>query len=187
MATQKGADKWKLKQWYDVYAPKAISADVIGSIPAVDEKSVTGRIMKVSLNWITHNPNHAFATVGLKITGANGNVANTEIDYMAQQYSYLHSLVKRRADAVYTYDIAKDRDGNAVKLKLLVTTRIRVAKRVKSEIRNAVHAFLMDYVAKMNRDEFLKALIANDLQAEATKKFGAAAPIAKVEIRRVEF
>ncbi|MCL5239167.1 MAG: hypothetical protein M1286_01690 [Candidatus Marsarchaeota archaeon] len=187
MATQKGAEKWKMKQWFDVYAPKAISTDVIGSIPAADDKSVTGRIMKVSLNWITHNPNHAFATVGLKITGANGNVANTEVNYLAQQYSYLHSLVKRRADAVYTHDVARDSEGKPITVKLLVTTRIKVAKRVKSAIREAVRAFVNEYVGKMGRDEFIKAIIANDLQAEATKKVGTVAPVAKVEVKKVEF
>ena len=187
MAVQKGAEKWKMKQWFDVYAPKAISTEVIGSIPAADGKSVTGRIMKVSLNWITHNPNHAFAMVGLKITGANGNVANTEVDYMAQQYSYLHSLVKRRADVVYTYDIIKDRDGREITLKLLVTTRIKIAKRTKSAIRKKVSAFVTEYISKMDRDEFLKAIVANDLQAEAMKRFGNTAPIAKIEIRKVEF
>ena len=187
MAVQKGAEKWKTKQWFDVYAPKAISTEVIGSIPAADEKSVTGRIMKVSLNWITHNPNHAFATVGLKITNANGSVANTEVDYLAQQYSYLHSLVKRRADAVYTYDIVKDKEGNQITLKLLVTTRIKIAQRLKSAIRMAVHTFVVEYVSRMTREDFLKALVSNDLQSEGTKKFGAIAPVAKVEIRKVEF
>ncbi|MDE1874357.1 MAG: hypothetical protein KGI04_04565 [Candidatus Micrarchaeota archaeon] len=187
MAVQKGAEKWKTKQWFDVYAPKAISTEVVGSIPAADEKSVSGRIMKVSLSWITHNPNHAFAMIGLKITGANGNVANTEVDYLAQQYSYLHSLVKRRADAVYTHDVVTDGDGKSVTLKLLVTTRIRVARETKSVIRKAIHAFVTDYVSKMNREEFLKALIANDLQSEATKKIGGMAPVAKIEIKKVEF
>jgi small subunit ribosomal protein S3Ae len=187
MAAQKGAEKWKMKQWFDVYAPKAISTDVIGSIPAEDEKNVTGRIMKVSLSWITHNPNHAFAIVGLKITNASGNVANTEIDYLSQQYSYLHSLVKRRADAIYTYDVVKDKEGGAVTLKLLITTRIKVAQRTKGVIRKAVHAFVTEYLGRMNKDEFLKALVANDLQSEAMKKLGAMAPIAKVEIKKVEF
>ena len=187
MATQKGAEKWKMKQWFDVYAPKAISTEVIGSIPAADEKSVAGRIMKVSLNWITHNPNHAFATVGLRITEANGNVANTEVDYLAQQYSYLHSLVKRRADAVYTYDVVRNHDGKNITVKLLVTTRIRVAKRVKSAIRQTVHAFVAEYVGRMTGEEFLKALIANDLQAEATKKLGTVAPVSKVEVKKIEF
>lgn len=187
MVVQKGADKWKVKQWFDVYAPKAISTEVIGSIPAADEKSVTGRIMKVSLNWITHNPNHAFAMVGLRITSANGNIANTDVDYLAQQYSYLHSLVKRRADAVYTYDVVKDREGNSIKLKLLVTTRTKVAMRTKSEIRKVVHKFVTEYVGKMSKDDFLKALIASDLQSEGAKKLAAVAPVAKVEIKRVEF
>jgi small subunit ribosomal protein S3Ae len=187
MAVQKGADKWKAKQWFDVYAPKAISTEVIGSIPAADEKSIIGRIMKVSLNWITHNPNHAFAMVGLRITDAKGNIANTQIDYLAQQYSYLHSLVKRRADAVYTYDVVKDKEGGSIKMKLLVTTRTKIAMRTKSAIRKVVHEFVTGYVGGMNRDDFLKSLITSELQSEGAKKLSSVAPVAKLEIKKIEF
>lgn len=187
MAVVKGAEKWKMKQWFDVYAPKAISTEVIGSIPSTDEKSVIGRIMKVSLNWITHNPNHAFMTVGLRIIEANGNVANTDIHYFAQQNSYLHSLVKRRADAVYTYDVVKDKQGSSIKLKLLVTTRMRVPIRTKSDIRKAVREFVSEYVSKMNREEFLKVLVASELQAEGMKRLAKIAPVAKIEIKKIEF
>ncbi len=187
MAVQKGVEKWKMKQWFDVYAPKAISSEVIGSMPAADEKSVMGRIMKVSLNWITHNPNHAFMMVGLRVIEANGNVANTDIDYFAQQYSYLHSLVKRHADAIYTYDSVKDSEGNSIILKLLVTTAGRVAKMTKSDIRKTVSAFAKEYVGKMNKEDFIKALISSDLQAEGRKKLALVAPVSKLEIKKVEF
>jgi small subunit ribosomal protein S3Ae len=184
---KKAADKWKMKQWYDVYAPKVISTEVIGSIPATEDKNVIGRIMKVNLSWITHNPNHAMAVIGLRMKSANGNVANTDVEYMALSFSYLHSLVKRRADVVYTYDIAKSKDGNAIKLKLLVTTRVRIAKKTKSDIRSAVHDFVMDYVLSMNKEDFVKAMINGDLQAEGMKKLLPIAPIAKFEIKKIEF
>ncbi len=187
MAIQKGAEKWKLKQWFDVYAPKAISTEVIGSMPAADDKAVIGRIMKVSLSWITHNPNHAFTAIGLRITQANGNIANTEVDYFAQQYSYLHSLVKRRADAIYTYDVVKDKEGNAVTLKLLVTTRNRVARITKTDLRKAASEFVKSFVGGMNKEDLIKTLISSDLQAEGAKRLGMITPIAKVEIKKIEF
>jgi len=187
MAVLKGAEKWKMKQWFDVYAPKAISTEVIGSIPATDDKSVIGRIMKVSLSWITHNPNHSFTTIGLRVSNANGNIANTDVDYLAQQYSYLHSLVKRGADAIYTFDGAKMKDGNSVMLKLLVTTRTKIAMKTKSDLRKAVSGFVAKYVSEKNKEEFVKALITSDLQAEGFKTLLHIAPISKVEIKKIEF
>ncbi|MGA3020955.1 MAG: hypothetical protein ABSD68_03335 [Candidatus Micrarchaeales archaeon] len=187
MAVQKGADKWKMKQWFDVYAPKVISTEVIGSIPAADEKSVIGRIMKVSLSWITHNPNHAATIIGLRVTNANGNIANTDINYFAQQFSYLHSFVKRHADAIYTFDKAKSKDGNEITVKLLITTRTKIVGSTKSDIRKAVSSFVSDYISAMNKEDFIKALMTSDLQAEGIKKLIPIAPVSRVEIKRIEF
>lgn len=187
MALAKTVDKWKTKQWYDVYPPKGIASEIIGSIPANDEKAVLGRVIKVNLSWVTNNPNHSFITVGLKVDNVSGNSANTEIDYLAQQYSYLHSFVKRRGDAVYTYDKIKDKEGKGVILKLLITTRSKIARRAKTDLRKAVSAFVSEYVSGMSKEEFLKAIIASAFQQEGIKKIAPIAPVTKFEIKKVEF
>lgn len=185
--TQKSVDKWKLKKWFEVYPPKAISNEVIGSVPATDEKSILGRIMKVNLSWITHNPNHSFSVVGLRINDANGNIANTEISYIEQQYSYLHSLVKRHSDVVYTYDKAKDKEGNAITFKLLITTQRRVPGKTKLAIRKNASSFVIAYAAAKGKEELLKAVVAGELQSEGMSKLGESMPVAKVEVKRIEF
>lgn len=187
MAIAKTVDKWKTKQWFDVYPPKGIATEIIGSIPSSDEKNVIGRVIKVNLSWVTNNPNHSFITVGLKVNNVSGNAANTDIDYLAQQYSYLHSFVKRRGDAVYTYDKVKDKEGKGVILKLLVTTRSKIARRAKTDLRRAISGFVREYVSALNKEEFLKAIIASSFQQEGMKRIAAIAPVAKFEIKKVEF
>ena len=185
--TQKSVDKWKLKKWFEVYPPKVISEEVIGSVPAADDKSIVGRIMKVNLSWITHNFNHSFSVVGLRVTDTNSNAANTSIAYLEQQYSYLHSLVKRHSDVVYTRDKVNDKDGKAMTFKLLITTKSRVPAKTKAVIRKNASAFVIAYAAARNREELIKSLISGELQGEGITKLGETAPIAKVEIKRIEF
>jgi small subunit ribosomal protein S3Ae len=187
MALAKTVDKWKTKQWFDVYPPRGIASEIIGSIPSSDEKNVIGRVIKVNLSWITNNPNHSFITVGLKVDNVSGSSANTDIDYLAQQYSYLHSFVKRRGDAVYTYDRVKDKEGRGVVLKLLVTTRSKIARRAKRDLRRAVSSFVREYVSERTKEEFLKAIIASAFQQEGIKRVAPIAPVTKFEIKKVEF
>ncbi len=157
------------------YPPRGIASEIIGSIPANDEKAVIGRVIKVNLSWVTNNPNHSFITVGLKVNNVSGNSANTDIDYLAQQYSYLHSFVKRRGDAVYTYEGKRQgRQGNRAQAAL--TTRSKIARRAKTDLRKAVSGFVRGYVSAMNKEEFLKAIIASSFQQEGIKKI---APIAR--------
>ncbi len=42
--------------------------------------------------------------------------------------------MKRRGDAVYTYDKVKDKEGKPVILKLLITTRSKIARRPKTDL-----------------------------------------------------
>src|ERR1700733_3879419 len=92
---KKGADKWKLKQWYSVYAPKVFNDALIGEMPGNDEKAVLGRKIVVGLDSLTKNPSNAYTTVELKVTDVNGNAAHTKLVSISQLYSYIRSLVRR--------------------------------------------------------------------------------------------
>ena len=188
MALQsKTVDKWKLKQWFDVYPPKAIATETIGSIPAIDEKTVTGRVIKVNLSWVTHNPSHSFMLLGLRVISVNGSAAQTDIDYLAQQFSFLHSLVKRHGDAVYTYDRVKDKDGKDVVLKLLITIRTKIAGKTKTDLRKAVTAYVSEQVPKLTKEEFVKSVITSAFQAEGVKRLSKVAPVMKFELKMIQF
>jgi ribosomal protein S3AE len=187
MALQKGVDKWKEKQWFDIYPPKDIATEIIGSVPSGDEKNMLGREIKVNLSWITNNPNHSFITVGLRVSGVSGNSASTEVDSLAQQFSYLHSFVKRRGDAIYTYDRVRGKDGKEMVLKLLITTRNKIARRTQTDIRKAVSGFIADYTPKMAKGEFIKAVISGSFQQEGMKRLAKIVPISRFEIRKLEF
>jgi len=72
-------------------------------------------------------------------------------------------------------------------LKLLITTRSKIARRAKTDLRKAVSAFVLGYVSGMNKEEFLKAIIASAFQQEGIKKIAPIAPVTKFEIKKVEF
>ncbi|MEM3781870.1 MAG: hypothetical protein QXT43_02840 [Candidatus Micrarchaeaceae archaeon] len=186
MATQKGAEKWKMKQWLDVRVPALLGSEVIGSIPADESEAAVGRVLKVSLSWITHNASHSFMTIGLKIDSAANNVASTQIAYLENQFSYLHSLVRRHSDALYTYDKLASKDNATIIVKLLVTTRGKVAYSKKRALRKAVSAFLQGYASNKTAEELLKGVLSGDMQREAVKSVGKATPVAKLEIKRIE-
>ncbi len=187
MATAKGAEKWKQKVWLDVHAPQSLGNEIIGSVPSNDEEHAIGKTIKVSLSWLTHNPNHAFFSVGLKINNAAGSVANTDVAYLEGQYGYLHSLVKRHATSIYTNDKVKTKDGKEMTAKLLVTTQNKIAEKKKKEIRKKITEFLTGYAASHDKDEIVKSAIGSEMQKDGTATLKKIAPIAKLEIKKVEF
>ncbi len=186
-SSQKSAEKWKTKQWFNVHTPKVLGGEVVGEIPALDEKAVLGRVIKVSMAWITKNPSQSFMTVGLKVNDANGNSANTSLNYIEQVYSYTHSLVRRGSSIIYTNTKVKDSEGKPFVLKLLAITRHKVAGPKKTLMRKALDTMCTEYVAQKSQDDFVKSVIDGSFQAEGKKVANKIATVGKLEVRKIEF
>ncbi|MGI0141785.1 MAG: hypothetical protein ACREBF_04020 [Candidatus Micrarchaeales archaeon] len=182
----KAIEKWKTKVWFNVHTPKILGDSIIGEIPAQDEKSVIGRVIKVSLSWITKNPQHSFMTIGLRVISANGEAAQTEINYLEQVYSYTHSLVRRGSSAVYTISSLKDKDGKSVVLKLIGISRYKINTPKKQGIRRELSLFTTQYVNSLSTEAFVKAVIDGGFQMEAMKVVNRIAPMAKLEVKKIE-
>lgn len=164
-----------------------LGENIIGEMPANDEKAALGRVIKVSLSWITQNPQHSFMNVGLRVTDVNENAAHTKVDYIEGNYSYLHSLVRRYTTAIYTVDKLKDKNGNNVVLKLIAVTANRVTTPKKKGIRAELIKFGKEYASSLSSDELVKSIIDGTLQTEAKKRANKIAPISKLEVKRIEF
>ncbi len=186
MALTKGAEKWKSKKWFNVYPPELLGSNVIGEMPADDDSRMMGRIIKSSMSWITNKMEHSFMVVGLKVIEVNGNAAHTELRYLEQTYSYLHSLVKRHSSAIYTVDNLKDSKGRPMILKLLVVTRNKITLPKRKAIRKELTALVTGYASGRDSDAMIKEVIDGSFQGECVKKISNIAEISKLEIKRLE-
>lgn len=178
-------EKWKEKKWFNVYPPELLGTNVIGEMPADDDSRMMGRIIKSSMSWITNRMEHSFMIVGLKVIDVNGNAAHTELQYLEQTYSYLHSLVKRHSSAIYTVDKLKDSKGRGIILKLLVVTRNKITTTKKKAIRSEISKTAKEYAASKEAGQLIKDIIDNSFQNECIKKVNNIGEIAKLEIKKM--
>ncbi|MDE1856238.1 MAG: hypothetical protein KGH49_03325, partial [Candidatus Micrarchaeota archaeon] len=116
----------------------------------------------------------------------NGNAAQTEINNLEQVYSYTHSLVRRGSSIVYTISKHKDKNGKPVVVKLIGISRYKINTPKKSGIRKALIAFVGEYLSSRTVDELIKSVIEGNFQIEANKVAGTVAPMAKLEVKKIE-
>ncbi len=183
---QKSSDKWKSKMWFNVYPPKIFGESAIGEIPANDEKGIAGRLIKVSMSWITHKPEHSFMLIGLRVFKVNGNNANTELDYIEQTYSYIHSLVRRHSSVIYTVDSLNDKNGRNYSLKMIIVTSNKIRTPKKAAIRKAIAQYEREFSSAHTFDETVNALLDNSFQSGAVKYISNIASISKFELKKLE-
>ena len=57
-ATKKVRDKWRLKEWYDVYSPSYFGERVVAGIPCETPAALLGRVVETTLYDITDDFAH---------------------------------------------------------------------------------------------------------------------------------
>ncbi len=186
MATGKGMEKWKEKKWMNIYSPEILGNNTIGEMPANEEKDAIGRMIKVNMSWITNNPMHSFTVVGLKVNEVSGNAAHTQLKYLEQTFSYLHSMVKRHGSVIYTIDKLNDKDGKSIVIKLLLTMDTRLTTKKRMAIRKEMTEFLKGYVNSNESKTIVKDIIEGSLQKEGMKRIQDITAVSKLEIKRLE-
>ncbi len=187
MAVQKkGIDKWKLKKWYSVYAPKVFNDMIVGEMPGNDDNSVIGRNVVVGLDFLTKNPSNAYTSVMLKVTDVNGSAVHTKLVSISQLYSYIRSLVRRYRSVANIVQPVTTRDRVNMVVKMLVITRTRNTHSRIVGIRKELSVLISEFFKENDSDSAINSIIEGRFQAEIAAKLRHIAPLNKVEVKAIE-
>lgn len=186
MALQRTVDKWRMKHWFTVHAPKLFNEERICEMPADDEKKISGRKLKVSLEQLTHNPQNAFSNAVVRVTDVNGDVAHTQLISIDQPNSYIRSLIRRYRSVVSIVAPVTAKDNARMVLKIVAITRSRVAHTKLRGIRKEITDFVYAYSKENAAEAIAASVIEGKLQAEMAGKVSHITPMHKVEVRRLE-
>ncbi|HUC39010.1 MAG TPA: hypothetical protein VL944_02680 [Candidatus Acidoferrum sp.] len=186
MALQKTVDKWKMKRWFTVHAPKSFNEEKICEMPANDEKQVMNRKLRVSMEQLTHNPQNSFSNVVVRVTDVNGDVVHTKLIMIEQPYSYIRSLVRRYRSVASAVVPIMAKNNEKMVLKAICVTRSRVTNARLKGIRKEMTDFIKEFAKENSSDAVAAAVIEGRLQSEIAGKVSHITPISKVEFRKIE-
>jgi small subunit ribosomal protein S3Ae len=186
MALQRTVDKWKTKRWFTVYAPKAFKEAKVCEIPAAEDKQAVNRKIKVSLEQLTHNPQHSFTNVVIQITDVNGDAAHTKVVMIEQVYAYIRSLVRRYRSVASTVAKVSTKDNVSVVFKVLAVTRQRSTSSRLKGIRSEMQEFIKGYAKDNDYDSIVGTVVDGKFQSELAGRLAHITPLNKVEVRRLE-
>lgn len=179
-------DKWKLKKWFAVRAPKVFNDAVVGEMPGNDEKAVMGRTITVSLDQLTKNPSHAYTNALLKVIDVSGEAVTTKLVKLELLPNYIRSFVRRYRSVSDAVIPVVTRDGTNVVVKLIVITRQRAAHTKIVGVRKEMELFTNNYFKETDLDAAVTAVIEGKFQGELQAKLGHIANLNKVEVKKLE-
>ena len=166
-------DKWRRKDWYDIYLPLYFGETKVGETPAEDTSKVIGRVYETTLAQITGDFSQEYLKLYFQVTGIEENTVMTVFKGHEYLRDYLRSLVRRRSTKVDGFFQVTTPDG--YKLKIIVTALTN--SRIKTSQERAIRDIMKEVVeAKAQTLEFGQIVhemvlgkLASDVYNEARK------------------
>ena len=185
-AGRKAKDKWKMKEWYNVHAPRMFNETVIGETPAADPEFLIGRQSEVTVQDLTGDFSKMHIKLKFKICEVDGHEAKTEFMGHDLTSDHVRRLTRRKKTKTDHVVDVKTADGFVVRLKTMSIADRRIQASQEEGMRAAIAAYLTSYAAENKLADLIKAIISGDMTKDTAKACHAIIPIKRIEIRKSE-
>ncbi len=180
------SDKWKLKSWYSVMAPKLFGDKKVGSVVGDEDQKVMHRIIIANLGEMTGEMPHTYTRIFLRINEIKGKTAYTKLIGHELIRSYLRTIARRRMSLVDDVIRVRTKDGVDMYVKLAVVTSTKVSRPIRTAIRKKVREIVTGKAKKDNFDFFMQEILFRKLSSQIYNQVKEIAPIKRVEITKTE-
>lgn len=185
-ARAKTKDKWSMKKWIKVLAPKAFGFANLGLIPADEPEKALGRTVEVSFYDITKDVSQLHIKLKFQIVKVDDGIALTQLKLMEMTRDYIRSLVRRGTSRVDAILDVQTKDGVKMRVMALAVTVSRIKTSQKKAIRRIMFDIISEKAASLDFDTFVQQAVigtmATEMQMQAKKIY----PIKKVEVYKIK-
>jgi small subunit ribosomal protein S3Ae len=179
-------DKWKLKKWFTILAPKTFGEVVLGSTPAYDVSQSLNRKVETTLYDLTGDFSLVYVHLYFKVVGYDGDKLLTMFAGHELSRDYIRSLVRRKSSKIDAIIDVQTKDGYVLRVKGLALTTYRAHRSQKTAIRKIIWDIVSKKATESTFDQYIQDIvfgkIANDIFQEAKKIY----PLRKVEIEKTK-
>ncbi|MGA8905877.1 MAG: 30S ribosomal protein S3ae [Candidatus Bathyarchaeia archaeon] len=183
-ATRKVRDKWRLKEWYDVYSPPYFGENIVASIPCEVPSAIIGRVVETTLYDITNDFAHQSIKLYFLVVNAQDHRASTILKSHEYASDYLRSLVRRgstRMDGIFT---ATTRDQYSSRVSIVAFTRDRIKASQEHGVRQLMRQIVEDKAANLNYDQLSQEFVLGKLGSDVYNLAKKIAPLRHVGVRK---
>lgn len=183
-ATRKVRDKWRSKEWYDVYSPAYFGEQVVATIPVEDPGALIGRVVETTLYDITNDFAHQSIKLYFLIVSTKEHRADTILKSHEYATDYLRSLVRRgstRLDGIFNM---KTRDDFLTRISIVAFTRDRIKASQEHGIRQIMKQVVEERAAALNYDQVSHEAVLGKVGSDVYNMAKKIAPLRHVGVRK---
>ncbi len=183
-ATRKVRDKWRNKEWYEVYTPPYFGETVVANIPVEDPNKLLGRVVESTLYDITGDFSHQSTKLYFLISNVKGRRADTILKSHEYSADYLRSLVRRGSTRVDGILAVKSNDGYLTRPSVVAFTRDRIKESQQHAIRKIMRESVEERGKALKYDELSHEMVLGKLGSDIYNLAKKIAPLRHVGVRK---
>jgi small subunit ribosomal protein S3Ae len=183
-AVRKVRDKWRAKEWYDVYSPSYFGELVVASIPVEEPVDLIGRVVETTLYDITNDFAHQSIKLYFLIVNSKEHRAETILKSHEYATDYLRSLVRRgstRMDGIFN---ARTKDQFLTRISVVAFTRDRIKASQEHGIRQIMRQIIEERAAALNYEQLAHEAVLGKLGSDIYNLAKKIAPLRHVGVRK---
>ncbi len=179
-------DKWKMKEWFVIYAPDFFGGKEIGLTPADDPEKVIGRVVETTLKDLTGDFTKGHVKLYFQVYDVKGQNAYTKFKGHTLARSYIRSLVRRRTTRVDGIFNITTKDGYKLRVMGMVIAYRRIQTSQERAIRKIIQDIIYKKAEELNFADFVLQSVNGQIASEIAKEAKKIYPIKRAEIRKIK-
>jgi small subunit ribosomal protein S3Ae len=183
-AAKKVRDKWRMKEWYDVYSPPYFGERIVAGIPCETPAAVLGRVVETTLYDITDDFAHQSIKLYFLVVNTRDHRAETILKSHEYATDYLRSLVRRgstRMDGIFN---ATTRDQFTTRISIVAFTRDRIKASQEHGVRQIMRQVVDEKAAALTYEQLSQEIVLGKLGSDVYNLAKKIAPLRHVGVRK---
>lgn len=185
-ATRKMKDKWKSKEWYQLYAPNMFNSAQIGETLSDEPGKVMDRVTEVTMHDLTGDFSKMHIKLRFKVGDVSGYRAHTYFIGHTFTSDYIRRLTRRKFSKTDAIVDVTTKDDYTLRVKSMAVTDKRIQGGQRQAIRSSINRIVLEESQKRTLGEFVKGMISGELAKSISKSCKTLYPVKRIEIRKSE-
>jgi len=179
-------DKWRRKDWYDIYLPRYFGETKVGETPAEEPEKIMGRVYETTLAQITGDFSQEYLKLYFQVTGIDENTAHTVFKGHEYLRDYLRSLVRRRSTKVDGFFRITTQDGYKLKIVITAMTNSRIKTSQEQAIRDIMQAVVDEKAKTLDYGQIVHEMVLGKLASDVYNEARKVTSLRHVGVRKSE-
>ena len=179
-------DKWRRKDWYDIYLPRYFGETKVGETPSEGSDKIMGRVYATTLSSITGDFSQEYLKLYFQVVEVEENTAHTVFKGHEYLRDYLRSLVRRRSTKVDGFFRVTTPDGYKLKIVVTALTNSRIKTSQEKAIREVMRDIVLDKAASLDYGQIVHEMVLGKLASDVYNEARKVTSLRHVGVRKSE-